>query len=249
VGKSKGSTTQTTGPDAATAARAAQVWAAAQGAANQPGAPVDPMTTAAGAGFQNYANAGKTGIAALTGDPAAFSQFMDPYQSNVIDQLHQQFNRMRTGATNDVNAAATQAGAFGGSRHGVAQGVQLGQLDNAEGQQTAGILDTGFNNSMGRASTAANLGFGANGAMASLGDYMRNVNMQNDPNMRQYSILAQALGMIPGGSTSVGTQQNGRNGATGALGGAATGAQIGSSFGPWGTGVGAGLGGLLGMFS
>jgi hypothetical protein len=249
MGKSKGSTTATTAPDAQTAQYGQQVWDAAQRAGAAPGYGVDPQTTAAGQGFAGFANAGNLGLGALSGDPSAVKSFMSPYQQNVIDQLHKQFGLMRSDATNDVNAQATAAGAFGGSRHGVAEGVALGKLGDAEGQQTATALNQGFGDAMSRAGSVANLGFGANGALAGLGEYNRNVAMQNDPAMRQFSLLSQAFAGMPRGTVTNGTQTNGHNGATGALGGAATGAQIGSMFGPGiGTGIGAGIGGLLGLF-
>jgi hypothetical protein len=150
---------------------------------------------------------------------------------------------------NTVNDAATQAGAFGGSRHGVAEGVALGQLGQGHEQQMAGLTSQGYNDAMGRAGQLANLGFNANSAAGNIGSYMQSINAANDPNMRRYQLLSGALGSMPHGSTSTTTQQNGHNGFSGALGGAATGADIGGHFGPWGAGIGAGIGGLLGMFS
>jgi hypothetical protein len=242
MGKSKGQTTETTGPDEATLARMRQLWSAAQTAGTSPGYGVNPLTTDAASGFGGIAKAGNLGFGALSGDPNAVKSLMDPYQANVIDKMNEQYGLDRTGTMRSVNDAATTGGAFGGSRHGVAEGVALGELERNHGQAVASQLDTGFNNAMGRAGTLANLGFGANGALASLGEYMRNVDVQNDPNMRQFQSLLSAFGAMPHGSTTTGTKQDGHNGASGALGGALAG---GSMFGPWGA-LG---GGLLGMFS
>lgn len=248
MGKSKGSTTQTVALDPTTQQYANDVWHAASTAANSGGTPVNQLTRDAASGFGSMANAGNLGFGALSGDPAAVSKLMSPYTQNVIDQLNQQYAKMRAGTMNDVNAQATAAGAFGGSRHGVAEGVALGNLGLGQGQQIAGLLDTGFNNAMGRAGTLANLGFSANGALASLGDYMRGVDVENDPSMRNFQFKLNALNGMPHGSVQTGTQTNGHNGATGFLGGAATGAGVGEMFGPVGGLVGAGLGGLLGLF-
>lgn len=51
------------------------------------------------------------------------------------------------------------------------------------------------------------------------------------------------------GGTSTSSQQVERNRLGGALGGAASGAAMGSMFGPWGTVIGAGAGGLMGAFA
>lgn len=242
MSKKKGSTTSTTMPDAQTQAYGQQVWDAANQAGASPGAPVNPLTGEAVAGFQGMQRAGNLGLGAMSGDPAAMQKFMDPYQSGVIDQLNNQYGMQRAQTSSDINAQATAAHAFGGSRHGVAEGMALGELGRAQGQQVAGLLDTGFNNGMNRAGQMANLGFGASGALGGMGEYMRNVDMQNDPAMRKYMALSSAFGMMPHGSTTTGTSQNGSNPITGALGGMAAGSQ----FGPWGT-VAGGIGGLFGL--
>lgn len=59
-------------------------------------------------------------------------QFMNPYTQNVVNATNAQFDQLRAGAVTDVNQQATQAGAFGGSRHGVASGVRQGMLDQSE---------------------------------------------------------------------------------------------------------------------
>ena len=248
MGKSKGNTTQTVALDPTTQGYANDVWKAASTAANAGGTPVNGLTQNAAAGFGSIANTGNLGFGALSGDPAAVAKMMSPYQSGVIDALNQQYAKMRAGTMNDVNAAATAAGAFGGSRHGVAEGVALGNLGAAQGQQIANTLDTGFNNAMSRAGTLANLGFSANGALASLGDYMRQVDVENNPAMRNFLFKLQAMNGMPHGQVNTTVSTNGHNGATGALGGAATGAEVGGYFGPIGAGIGAGLGGLLGLF-
>lgn len=240
MGKSKGSTTQTTGPDATTLGYMSQVWNAANAAGNSAGAPVDPNTMAAAGNFQNIANAGNLGFGALTGNAADVNRFMSPYQSQVIDQMRNQYGMQRDAVTQHVNDAATQAGAFGGSRQGVAEGVAQAQLGRDQNQQMAGLLNQGYGDAMNRAGTVANLGFGANGALGSIGEYMRNVAEQNNPDARRFGFLNQGLAAMPRGSTTTTTQTPGHNPLSGALGGAAAGSQ----FGPWG----AAAGGLLGLF-
>jgi hypothetical protein len=74
--------------------------------------------------------------------------FMNPYQSQVIDGMRGEFDFMRGQAMNMTNANATQAGAFGGSRHGVMAGARLGELDRAQGQQIGNMMHSGYQNAM-----------------------------------------------------------------------------------------------------
>lgn len=154
------------GVSKATNARASEIYKAAQGAANAPipGAIGDAQGMY-GAGTQ----AGRTALGALSGDPNAARQFMNPYQQQVIDQMNQQFGVQNQMTTNAVNDAATRAGAFGGSRQGVAQGVALADNARTQGMQMAGLLNQGFEGAMGRAGQVAGMGFDAAGAGANLG--------------------------------------------------------------------------------
>lgn len=247
--KSGGSSTQTTALDPTTQGYANQMWNAAQAYGNAPGVGVDPATQQALAGYQDIAQRGNLGFGALSGNAADVQQLMSPYQGQVIDQMNAQYGRDQQTTMNGVNDAATAANAFGGSRHGVAEGVALGQLGQGHEQQMAQLMNQGYSDAMGRAGTLANMGFGATGAMGNLGAYMQSINAANDPAARRMQALTAAMGAMPHGSVTTTTQQNGHNGMSGALGGAATGGEIGAHFGPWGAGIGAGIGGLMGLFS
>lgn len=200
---------------------------------------------AAATGASDYFNGayapGRTGLAALGGDSAATQQLMNPYIDNVVGNVNKQYDYSRNATINSTNDAATRAGAFGGSRHGVAEGVALGELGRGHEATIADLYHGGFNDAMGRAGSLAS--FGMSGANANAG-----MSAMLDPAMRQFNLFNTAMGSMPHGSTTSSTNTPGHNGATGALGGAASGAATGSMFGPWGTAIGAGVGGLLGMF-
>jgi hypothetical protein len=68
---------------------------------------------------------------------------------------------------------------------------------------------------------------------------------QNAPQTNLDNYIARVTGGYPG-STATQTTPTYRNRTAGAAGGAIAGAQMGSAFGPWGTGIGAVAGGLLG---
>jgi len=74
--------------------------------------------------------------------------FMNPYIQQVIGGLGEQFDTLRAGARTQGSQAATAAGAFNSSRHGVAEGVRLGEIDRAQGQQVGGLLSNQFNSAL-----------------------------------------------------------------------------------------------------
>ena len=246
--KGGGTQTVTQSPDAATQAYQQQVRDAATNAAGTQAPGISPETQAAIDMFGKYMSGGNLGFSALNGDPTAMASYMNPYQTNVIDATKAQFGQLRDQTMQDIADQATQQGAFGGSRAAVAQGSALGQLGLGEQQQLAQLEQSGYNDAASRAYMAANLGFGAGGQLASLGDYTRQVAMDQNPALWKLKMLSQ-VPFGSSGSTQTQTGTMGHNGAAGALGGAATGAEIGSYFPGWGTAIGAGVGGLLGLFS
>jgi hypothetical protein len=102
---------------------------------------VDQMRAQA-LGGSGAINAGQ--FAPGVGDINALTQqLQNPFMQNVVGGVGQQFDQLRGQAANATSQQATAAGAFGGSRHGVAQGQRLGELDRAEGQQVGQLLAAG----------------------------------------------------------------------------------------------------------
>jgi hypothetical protein len=64
-------------------------------------------------------------------DPSRVQQFMNPYQQQVIDESIRQINRQGDISRQNLQAQATRAGAFGGSR----EGVQRAELERALSEQ------------------------------------------------------------------------------------------------------------------
>ena len=166
MGMSAGKSKQRSGPTQATSNMQGDIYRAAQGAANA-GVP-ESVRNAQGL-YGSGMRQGQEGLNALSGDPYAAQKFMNPYQTQVMDNMNKQFAHQNQMTTQGINDQATQAGAFGGSRHGVAQGVALGENARNQGMLTANMLNQGFEGAMGRAGQVANLGFGAAGAGAELG--------------------------------------------------------------------------------
>lgn len=78
-------------------------------------------------------------------------QFMNPYTSEVIGRTGMDMARQAAMQQNTLGAQATQAGAFGGSRHGVAEGTMLGDYGRAFGDIAAQQRQQGFNTALGAA--------------------------------------------------------------------------------------------------
>lgn len=153
--------------------------------------------------YRKIAAAGGNGLAALSGDSTAMAGFMNPYMHNVMDAYNTQYGDAQKGVSNQINDEATAAGAFGGSRHGVAEGVAQAQLTKDHMGDVANLLNSGYTNAQQVAGNVANLGFGATGGMAGLGDYMRQIaQMQANPGQQQLGILKAGLDGTPYGTST-----------------------------------------------
>ncbi len=114
-------------------------------------------------------------------------QFMNPYTNMVTGTAMQDLNQQRQMATNDIGAAASRAGAFGGSRHGVSEALTNEGFAKQGANMFANLQQQGFNTALSAAqgqqgiqSNLAGQGFGfgekiADRQMAE-GDMMRLIN-------------------------------------------------------------------------
>ena len=68
---------------------------------------------------------------------ANMQQYMSPYTEQVIQRGEADIARQREQAMNQLGAQATAAGAFGGSRQGVAEGVAMGEYGRMAGDFAA----------------------------------------------------------------------------------------------------------------
>jgi hypothetical protein len=79
------------------------------------------------------------------------NQFMNPFTSDVIGRTGMDMARQASMQQNQLGAQATRAGAFGGSRHGVAEGTMLGDYGRAFGDIASQQRMQGFNTALGAA--------------------------------------------------------------------------------------------------
>lgn len=153
---------------------------------NLPQATIDPALLEALKGYGGYADAGRMGLTALAGGS---NPFLNPY----MDALGTSFDEIRRRSLSSVGDAAQLAGAFGGSRQGVAEGTALGEIGREEGLARMGAFDQAQN----RAAQAAGFGLAGLGGQAELARYI-----QEYPQLfagRQLGILNAGIG--PYGTT------------------------------------------------
>jgi hypothetical protein len=106
------------------------------------GMTANPMQQASLA--QQGALYGTAGAGTVAG--ANLSPYMNPYTRNVIGGLQQEAARGMAIGANQLGTQATRAGAFGGSRHGIAQGQMMGDIMRGVNQQTGQLMQSGFQN-------------------------------------------------------------------------------------------------------
>lgn len=188
-------TTETHAADGATTGMQNATYdAAKRAAAGYSTAGPDQNTLAAMGLFGDMAGYGKTGGAALAGDQGAIDSLMNPYLSQVLGGVNAQYGQDAQMLRKNTNDAATQAGAFGGDRAALEQGAQQGALSLGHQQQVGDILHGGYNEMLQRAAGLANLGLGAGQAQFQGGDYLRNIQQQqNNPDLARQQILASGM--------------------------------------------------------
>jgi hypothetical protein len=195
------------------------------------------------------------------------SQFMDPYQQQVIGGVQQDFDRQRAMANNQAADMATKGGFFGGSREAILRSQAMDDVNRNETSTLAGLRSQGYGDAMNRAQqfggTLANLGLGGmagqagtisaqnqiTGQQMQAGEYNRS--LTEAQNAELYNRKMQGLGAFSpfigaGGTTTSAPMSS--NPLMSGLGGAATGASIGSIVPGIGTGIGAAIGGGIGLF-
>jgi len=135
---------------------------------------VQPMQVAGFSGLeqQGMAQAGQTGVgqgAVNAGIGSILqaqqgpniSQFYNPYQSYVLDEI----NRQSQIAQNQLNSQAVKSGAFGGGR----QGIQAAEQERARLGKIGEAQQTGFNTALTAATQQQQLGLQAGQQLGAMG--------------------------------------------------------------------------------
>lgn len=159
------------------------------------------------------------GLGSLVGtdamfDPSSIAPFMNPYETEVIDQMMGDIDRARQITGNQIGADAAAAGAFGGARHGLVEAENNRNALESMARNAANIRQSGYESAAGRAQGAFE---NALGRGQSLGNLQANIGMgigglgQADVATlaslgSQYGSLGQGIGGLGQGIGSLGGQ-------------------------------------------
>lgn len=133
---------------------------------------------------------------------SGIGQYLNPYIGNVVDSLKAQSDQNLSHSLSQTADQAIAAKAFGGSRHGVQEGVATAQNNLGLNNQIANLLQSGYNqatallgndvstqNAVAQQNRANALN-GAN-ALASLGSAAQGANTSDINNLLSYGNLGQ----------------------------------------------------------
>jgi hypothetical protein len=134
-------------------------------------------------------------------------QYMNPYQQQVIDAAMGDMNRQRQMMLQGVGDQAQAAGAFGGSRHGVAEAeTNRGAMD-AMSRTIAGLRQQGYDQASGLAMqdimnqmAGQGLNLQAAGMMGDLGNMYQQMGLQGGEALQNLGLapLNLRLGVLAG---------------------------------------------------
>jgi len=114
------------------------------------------------------------------------SQFLNPYQSYVTDEITRQAQM----ATNQLGATAVQSGAFGGGRQGIAQA----EIERARQANIGQSLSTGFQTALGAAQTQRQQQLAGGQLYGQLGAQQQTMNLQDIQSQIQAGGIQRQLG-------------------------------------------------------
>lgn len=153
--------------------------------------PTFNVNTAASQGLQSAMNTAQAGQGFYS--PAMAGAYMNPYQQNVIGGLQRNaMNNYQTQA-NQLGAEATAAGAFGGSRHGVAQGAMAAGIQNELNNQIGNLQYQGYNNALNQASADQQMRMAASNQLANQANLGFGMGQTINQNLAQQGAMQQAL--------------------------------------------------------
>jgi len=148
------------------------------------------------------------------------AQYQNPYTQQVIDTQAQDVLRNAQLGLNQLSGQAQRAGAFGGSRHGVAMGEIGRGVAQTLGQQSAQLRQAGFQNAqqMAQQDIASRMQADLANEQASANDLSRQLqaqgmNQQAAENQAQRMLQASTTGAQLGMQGALANQQAGLQGA------------------------------------
>jgi hypothetical protein len=180
-------------------------------------------------------------------NPSDVSQWMNPYQEEVVNAALGDIERQRQIQQVGNAGQATMAKAFGGSRQGVVEAGTNEAALRAAGSTSANLRNTGYQNAVANAMGARTAGLQSLGLVMTAEQQRQALEQarldaaRNLP-LEQLALQQAALSAQPANLGMTSSIPTTRNAAAGALGGAMAGYQLSG-----GNPIGAGVGGLIGL--
>ena len=147
------------------------------------------VNTAAANSLQNAIG----GTQAAMNAPLQVGAYMNPYTTSVIDRTGADIERQRQMASNNLAAQANTANAFGGSRHGVAQGVMAGEYGRMAGDIAANQRQAGYGQALNAAMADRGARAGFANQLGGLGNQAFNTGQAINQQQMQQGLMQQAL--------------------------------------------------------
>ena len=125
--------------------------------------------------------------------PLNVGAFNNPYQQEVIDNTQADIERQRQMAINSLGAQAQGAGAYGGSRQGVAEGVTNAEYGRMAANALGGLRMQGYNNAMANAMADRSARLGAASQLGGMANQAFNTGRTISQDMLNQGLLQQSL--------------------------------------------------------
>lgn len=158
------------------------------------------QTASAGLNGAMGATAAGMGYRAPQLATTSLTPYQNPFQQQVIDNSIADMDRARQMTQNMNGAAATSAGAFGGSRHGLVEAETNRNFMDRAGALSAQLNQQGFNNAqqaaqfdIGNNMASQQMRMGAAGQLGGLADQAYNTGRQINSDIARDGFMQQAL--------------------------------------------------------
>lgn len=155
------------------------------------GAPQQPtnVNQAAAQGLGNAMNFTNQAM----GGPLNVGAFNNPFEQQVVNNTQQDIERQRQMAINNMGAQASAAGAYGGSRQGVAEGVTNAEYGRMAANAIAPLRMQGYNTSVANAMADRTSRLGAASQLGGMANQAFNTGRALNQDMMQQGLLQQSL--------------------------------------------------------
>ena len=151
--------------------------------------------------------------------PSAYSQFMSPYQSDVIGATLSEFDKQAAMRQQSISDSAIKMGGYGGGREGVMQSEYQSESDRDRALLNAQLLSQGFSQAQGLANQAYGQQLGLGAAQQGLGGAQAGIAQQRGALGQTQGALGAMQGQLGSQYLGAAGQQQGLGAAQQDLGG------------------------------